>query len=128
MAEDLGGEPVDQLGMRRPLAQGAEVAGGLDQAPAEVVQPDPVDEHPADGPATVDDGPAGGRWPGWIGLAWRLAYQRPASPEELGWARAFVAEQLDAIGQDGEASDRERAVLTNLCQQLLSSNEFLYVD
>ena len=37
---------VEQLGMARRLAGGAEVVGRGDQAPAEQVQPDPVDHHP----------------------------------------------------------------------------------
>jgi hypothetical protein len=63
-----------------------------------------------------------------ITRAWQLAYQRPISPEEADWARAFVTAQLDAIGRGGHGTEGEMAVLTSLCQQLLSSNEFLYVD
>jgi hypothetical protein len=62
-----------------------------------------------------------------IARAWLLAYQRPISAEERDWARAFVTQQLVTMGRGGE-SDRALAVLTNLCQQLLTSNEFLYVD
>ncbi|QEH38140.1 Planctomycete cytochrome C [Aquisphaera giovannonii] len=53
--------------------------------------------------------------------AWALAYQRPISPEELEAAVAFVAAPR-------EGKDPELAALTDLCQQLLCSNEFLYVD
>ncbi|WP_205678651.1 PSD1 and planctomycete cytochrome C domain-containing protein [Aquisphaera insulae] len=56
-----------------------------------------------------------------IAGAWALAYQRPVSPDELNAALAFVA-----APRRGE--DPELAALTDLCQQLLSSNEFLYVD
>ncbi|HEU5117222.1 MAG TPA: DUF1553 domain-containing protein [Isosphaeraceae bacterium] len=79
-------------------------------------------------PSSESDDPAETPWSGWIGHAWELAYQRPISDAELVLARAFVADQLAALGQEGEADERHRAVLTNLCQQLLSSNEFLYVD
>ena len=63
-----------------------------------------------------------------IARAWQLAYQRPISPEESDWARAFVSQQLQTTARGGNGGDRELAVLTNLCQQLLTSNEFLYVD
>jgi hypothetical protein len=63
-----------------------------------------------------------------IACAWRLVYQRPITPPELSWARAFAAEQLQSLERSGAAGDRELTVLTNLCQQLLNSNEFLYVD
>ena len=63
-----------------------------------------------------------------IAHAWELSYQRPIEPEELELARAFVSEQLDAMGSADAPEDRPRAALTHLCHQLLSSNEFLYVD
>ena len=62
--DELGGQPVEQLGMRRRRPLRAEVVLGLDQAPAEVRLPDPVDRHPrrqrvrADRPAS-GPGPAG---------------------------------------------------------------------
>jgi hypothetical protein len=61
-----------------------------------------------------------------VALAWQHAYQRPASPQESDLACSFVrrqAQQLRAAGKpDADAA------LTDLCQQLLASNEFLYVD
>jgi hypothetical protein len=63
-----------------------------------------------------------------IARAWPLAYDRPISDEERDWARAFVAGQLDALPKANASGDRELIVLTDLCQQLLTSNEFLYVD
>ncbi len=63
-----------------------------------------------------------------IAHAWQLAYDRPISDEERDWARAFVVQQLDALAKDNASGDRELTVLTDLCQQLLTSNEFLYVD
>jgi hypothetical protein len=55
--------------------------------------------------------------------AWQLVYQRSIAPEELAWVNDYGSRQLRLPGPD-----RELAVLTNLCQQLLISNEFLYVD
>jgi hypothetical protein len=61
-----------------------------------------------------------------VALAWRLAYLRAATPEELDLAGRFVERQTlrlrGAVGQDAE-----RSALANLCQQLLASNEVLYV-
>jgi hypothetical protein len=56
--------------------------------------------------------------------AWELAYGRPPEAGESEVALRFVRKQLEP--QKGV--DPELAALTNLCQQLLSSNEFLYVD
>jgi hypothetical protein len=62
-----------------------------------------------------------------IALAWQLAYQRSATPAELDLGCRFVLRQTDLLrGAHGAAA--ERAALTNLCQQLLASNEVLYVD
>jgi hypothetical protein len=63
-----------------------------------------------------------------IGHAWELVYQRPITPEELSQASAFVLEQQRALEHSSASGDKELTVLTNLCQQLLDSNEFLYVD
>ena len=61
-----------------------------------------------------------------IGLAWQLAYQRPAEADELAAARTFLEKQRAKL--TGSKLDPELASLTDLCQQLISSNEFLYVD
>jgi hypothetical protein len=61
-----------------------------------------------------------------IRLAWKIAYERAIEADELAAARAFLSNQqikLKATKQDAELTS-----LTDLCQQLLSSNEFLYVD
>jgi hypothetical protein len=62
-----------------------------------------------------------------ISRAWQLAYQRPPDGEELEAARRFIAGRRPRPPAPGE-TDPELAALTDLCQQLLSSNEFLYVD
>ncbi|QDV38433.1 PSD1 and planctomycete cytochrome C domain-containing protein [Tautonia plasticadhaerens] len=86
-------------------------------------------ELPADCDASeAVQGKTGATLPRLIAHAWALAYQRPIEPEELELARAFVAEQLDAMDSADAPEDRPRAALTHLCHQLLSSNEFLYVD
>ncbi len=43
-------------------------------------------------------------------------------------ACAFVAGQLEVLAKANASGDRELVVLTDLCQQILTSNEFLYVD
>jgi hypothetical protein len=62
-----------------------------------------------------------------VAYAWQLAYQREISVEELEWALDFLNLQMAELQAESQA-DPEWAALTNLCQQLLSSNEFLYVD
>lgn len=75
---------------------------------------------PANCPVDVT-GPCADRKHQMIAQAWVMAYQRPVSREELDAALAFVA-----ASRGGD--DPELAALTDLCQQLLCSNEFLYVD
>ena len=62
-----------------------------------------------------------------IARAWQIAYQRPASLQELDVACRFVLRQTRQLRLAGNPN-AELAALTNLCQQLLASNEFLYVD
>ncbi|MDR3621577.1 MAG: PSD1 and planctomycete cytochrome C domain-containing protein [Paludisphaera borealis] len=63
-----------------------------------------------------------------IAYAWRLIYERPISAEEMEWARGFAAEQRGLLDRENAKGDRDQTVLAHLCQQLLNSNEFLYVD
>jgi hypothetical protein len=66
-----------------------------------------------------------------ISLAWNLAYQRPIATDERQLVLEFLKRQTHAkTGDQSEAAinKRELLALTNLCQQILSSNEFLYVD
>ena len=63
-----------------------------------------------------------------IAYAWQIAYQRAATLEELESACQFIAGQFAALRSSTDKTDHELLALTSLCQQLLSSNEFLYVD
>jgi hypothetical protein len=76
--------------------------------------------------------------------AWQLAFQRPPTAAEQAEALVFVERQLaylaslpapadDKAKKDEKAKAEpkptpERQAFTNLCQALLSANEFLYVD
>lgn len=64
--------------------------------------------------------------------AWQAAYLRLPQPDELQLAMNFLGEQLNYLHEHPEnvRSDisPQRQALANLCQVLLSSNEFLYVD
>jgi hypothetical protein len=63
-----------------------------------------------------------------IERAWQVAYGRAISPAERSWAVAFIDGQLESLARTNSGGDRVLAVLANLCQQLMTSNEFLYVD
>jgi hypothetical protein len=71
-------------------------------------------------------GPASAPVPQLVAKAWHLAYLRPPTADELRVGSTFVKAQANALR--GKTPDPELAALTNLCQQLLASNEFLYVD
>ena len=70
------------------------------------------------------------RLAGQVILAWKLAYCRQPSNEELRLAMEFLAEQINTLQSVTLPSGRtpELQAVTNLCQSLLSSNEFLYVE
>lgn len=77
-----------------------------------------------------------------IQLAWQLVYSRPAGAEDIEDAEGFLAEQIAHLKKHppeaptpkkGEKdapkpTPPQLQALTNLCQVLLSSNEFLYVE
>ncbi len=81
------------------------------------------------GPATAADA---ARLPAQIAHAWELALARTPSEREMSLALDFARRQLQEQGLDPrgvpEGSAPSRQVLVNLCQTLLTSNEFLYVD
>ncbi|VTS05147.1 PSD1 and planctomycete cytochrome C domain-containing protein [Tuwongella immobilis] len=59
--------------------------------------------------------------------AWQIVYQRPIRQAELDLVVDFLGKQVRTY-RAAKHADPELAALTNLCQQLLASNEFLYVD
>lgn len=81
------------------------------------------------GPATAADA---ARLPAQIARAWELAFARRPSEREMTLALEFARRQLQELGLDPrgipEGSAPARQVLVNLCQTLLTSNEFLYAD
>jgi hypothetical protein len=70
--------------------------------------------------------------PHWIVAAWRLAYARDPSREEVSLAADFVRRQFEVFRGRPEAvpagRSPSRQALVSLCQVLLGSNEFLYVE
>lgn len=70
--------------------------------------------------------------PAQINAAWEIVLSRPASEAELELALQFASNQLTLMSRsaDGTASGRSRGqqVLVNVCQMLLNSNEFLYIE
>jgi len=66
-------------------------------------------------------------WEPRLKYAWKLAYQRAVTAEELSLSLQFVREQVELMRKKKQ-KDPERAALADLCQQLLASNEFLHVD
>jgi hypothetical protein len=102
-----------------PVTITLQVSGQADRAIASVDQ--------FRGPAeSVDD------IPGQIVRAWQLAYCREPTSDELVLAAEFVARQIDTLPTLPQAIPQGRSAIrqamTNLCQALLSSNEFLYVE
>jgi len=70
--------------------------------------------------------------PTWLVAAWRLAYARDPSPEEVALAADFVHRQFATFqarpAAVPEGRSPARQALVSLCQVLLGSNEFLYLD
>ncbi|NQV27923.1 MAG: DUF1553 domain-containing protein, partial [Rhodopirellula sp.] len=70
--------------------------------------------------------------PGQIIRAWQLALCREPSPDELQLAVNFIAEQVETLQRHPAGIPKERTAsrqaLTSLCQTLLGSNEFLYIE
>ena len=72
-----------------------------------------------------------------IRTAWQLVYSRPPEPSERALAQQFLADQTAAFSaQPDYQSENEKSpkrpaaedASALLCQMLLSSNEFLYVN
>ena len=73
--------------------------------------------------------------PGQIQRAWALAFGRTATEGEIAAAARFVADQLslftEVAAREPDASKRldpAHWALASLCQAVLGSNEFLYVE
>lgn len=62
-----------------------------------------------------------------IVLAWLLAYGRKPTDKEFEFTVQFLKQQFDLLKKRNTKQPVGQA-MTNLCQMLLSSNEFLYVD
>ena len=62
-----------------------------------------------------------------VAHAWQIAFQRRIRPDELRLSAQFLADQFAALQASG-SKDPALDAMTSLCQQLLSANEFLYVD
>ena len=81
---------------------------------------------------------------GQVARAWQLAFSRSPTALELADAVGFLSRQVDHLETEIEEADQkagkneksasvakpapELQALTDLCQALLSANEFLYVD
>ena len=67
-----------------------------------------------------------------VDRAWHRAYLRPPDDAERAAAAAFLADEIALLrarpGDEGAPATACGRALANLCQQLLSSNEFLHVD
>lgn len=66
-----------------------------------------------------------------IVYAWQIAYGRSPTQDELTVAIDFLANQFQHMIENRDTANQVEPSLqamTNLCQVLLSSNEFLYVD
>ncbi|WP_218933521.1 PSD1 and planctomycete cytochrome C domain-containing protein [Rubripirellula lacrimiformis] len=70
--------------------------------------------------------------PGQINAAWEIVLSRAASEAELEMSLRFARDQLVLMTRDrqgtSEGRSRGEQVLANLCQMLLNSNEFLYIE
>jgi hypothetical protein len=70
--------------------------------------------------------------PGQIVRAWKLAYCREPSQQELVLAVGFLSGQIAWLQSSPESVPEgrtaHRQAMTSFCQALLSSNEFLYVE
>ncbi len=57
-----------------------------------------------------------------VGLAWKLAFAKQPTDEELSGAVAFIEKQ------SAHFPDKPAEATASFCQALLSSNQFLYID
>ncbi len=74
---------------------------------------------------------AGNKTEAQIVLAWKLAYGSEPSPSDLKNANSFVLEQTELFKKSLPKKSKKPAqyyAVATLCQALLSSNAFLYID
>lgn len=76
----------------------------------------PPAEAPSDRPLPVQ-----------VAAAWQMAFSRPIDEEELQLSLQYLADQLQQLRAAAHGTPARQA-MTNYCQTLLSSNEFLYSD
>jgi hypothetical protein len=79
-------------------------------------------ERPVAGGASEDEA---------VRYAFRLAFSRTPTPDELSRARQFLSEQRAVYRKDAKEakeSSPEEMAFAGFCQALLSANEFVYVD
>jgi hypothetical protein len=60
--------------------------------------------------------------------AWPIAYQRNITPEELSLLTEYLRVQWQNYVTTGNTENVQTKLLTNLCQSILSSHEFIYVE
>jgi hypothetical protein len=63
-----------------------------------------------------------------VTLAWRLALGRDPTPAQVADALAFVSGQEADLARGADAKTAARHAWASLCQALMSSNAFLYID
>lgn len=70
--------------------------------------------------------------PSQINAAWEIVLSRAASDTELKLSLQFAGDQLTLMSRDAQGTFPGRShgqqVLVNICQMLLNSNEFLYIE
>tara|TARA_B100001146_G_scaffold217866_1_gene222910 strand:+ start:672 stop:965 length:294 start_codon:yes stop_codon:yes gene_type:complete len=62
-----------------------------------------------------------------VAYGWLLAYGRQATEEELQVSIEFIREQLSLLRSQNHKTPLSQA-MTNYCQALLGSNQFLYIE
>ena len=75
-------------------------------------------------------GPLVSSVPEQIARAWRLAYCRPATADEMELACQFVEQQIRTLKANKAPGDYELISMSSLCQQILTSatNYLSYLD
>lgn len=63
-----------------------------------------------------------------IATAWKIVYHRPITSTEFAAVCGFFRQHFATLTETPSGTDPDLQALTDLCQALLTSNEFLYVD